>query len=151
MGGYRHHTALSGGALAAFLFTAPLYGHPITIPCIDARAPPHIFSGKLTTVVAPGPPNYESIERGDRRIEAYILELSLPAPLCVENDADGYITPDVPVSRVHVYSINPDILLRRYLDSNVTIVSNHIFGSHTGYHQAPLVAEVHQIQWEGSQ
>lgn len=113
--------------------------------CLDLSDPSKlVFSGLLTQNVFPGPPNYESIEMGDRPSTAFLLDL--PEPVCVSGD--DFISSDEQVSTIHVYSddakANED--LARFADQHVVVVAAEAFGSHTGHHRARLVVEVQSIR-----
>jgi hypothetical protein len=93
-------------------------------------------SGTLTVQIFAGPPNYESIAKGDAEEKALILEL--PKRLCAD---DGeFIEPKTSFDRVHVSSNVPPLLdvLNAAVGRKVT-VRGEAFGAHTGHHRAPLV------------
>lgn len=106
--------------------------------CLDLRKPhaAATVTGILTVRTFAGPPNYESIAKGDAEEKALILEL--PTPACAD---DGeFIDSSKNFDTVHVSSSIPAILntLNAAVGRRVTI-HGEAFGAHTGHHHAPLV------------
>lgn len=100
------------------------------------------LSGALTVQLFAGPPNYESIAKGDAEQQAFILEL--PTRLCAN---DGlFIKPSTRFDRVHVSSSVPALIkvLTASVGRTVT-VRGEAFGSHTGHHHAPLVLLAEEV------
>lgn len=113
-------------------------------PCIDLTKADSkaTLSGRLTIQLFAGPPNYESIARGDAEERAFILEL--PERLCA---TDGtFIGPSTPFDRVHV-SASDDVMLGvlKAAVGNTVTVRGEAFGAHTGHHHAPLVLMADQV------
>ena len=103
-------------------------------------------SGVLTVQLFAGPPNYESIARGDAEERAFIIEL--PRRLCAD---DGeFIRPTILFDRVHVSASDEAILgvLKSAVGRTVT-VRGQAFGAHTGHHHAPLVLMAEQATVAG--
>lgn len=103
-------------------------------------------SGVLTVQLFAGPPNYESIARGDAEERAFVLEL--PRRLCAD---DGeFIRPNTHFDRVHVSASDEAILsvLKAAVGRTVT-VRGEAFGAHTGHHHAPLVLMADQVTVAG--
>lgn len=99
-------------------------------------------SGMLTVHLFSGPPNYESIAKGDAEERTFILEL--PSRLCAD---DGeFIRPNASFDRVHVGASDDVILsvLKAAIGKTVT-VRGEAFGAHTGHHHAPLVLMANQV------
>jgi hypothetical protein len=113
--------------------------------CLDISDQSQLtFTGLLTQAVFPGPPNYESIESGDKAETAYLLDL--PEPICVSGDE--FVSSDKKISTIHVYPSNQqtDGELAKLTDGNVHIVGFEAFGSHTGHHHAPLVVKIKSLK-----
>lgn len=105
----------------------------------DAKA---TVSGELAVQIFAGPPNYESIAKGDAEEKALILEL--PRRLCA-NDGE-FIDGTTKFDRVHVSSRIPALLdvLNAAVGRRVTI-QGEAFGAHTGHHRAPLVPFAEEV------
>ena len=112
--------------------------------CMDLRKPAAkaTVSGELTVQIFAGPPNYESIAKGDAEEKALILEL--PRRLCA-NDGE-FIDGTTKFDRVHVSSRIPALLdvLNAAVGRRVTI-RGEAFGAHTGHHRAPLVLFAEEV------
>ena len=128
------------GMLAACANAATPAG---TAECLDLLKDSRVtVSGRLTTQLFAGPPNFESIAQGDAEERAFILEL--PSRLCA-NDGD-FIEPTESFDRVHLNGAEAAIsaVLNSVVGRNVT-VRGEAFGSHTGHHHAPLVMLVEEV------
>lgn len=104
---------------------------------MDLKSDPDVtVTGILTSRLFAGPPNYESIARGDAEERALILELS--SPTCADDGA--FIASDTSFDRIHISSHVPAILVRlnAAVGRQVT-VHGEAFGGHSGHHRAPLV------------
>jgi hypothetical protein len=73
----------------------------------------HTFTGHLDLELFPGPPNYESTDKGDRADRIFMLTLA--RPVCANDAKDHTITPEIPVTRIHV--VGPDAATRDWLAS----------------------------------
>lgn len=114
-------------------------------PCYDlSKGEPRSLSGKLTYVVYPGPPNYESVQKGDTPEPAYILELA--SAICLQGDED-FADSAIQFSAVHLSSgKETSRQLKPLVNKNVTVKLNDPFAAHTAHHRAPLVAGVTSVQ-----
>lgn len=101
------------------------------------------FTGKLSHVVFPGPPNYESVEAGDSPEPTYLL--SLNEQICVE-DGGQFADPTMMFDTVQLFSTDQTLLadLKKLVGRAVT-VSGSGFAAHTGHHHAPLVLEAESL------
>lgn len=122
-------------------------GYACAAPCYDlAKGEPRSLSGKLTYVVYPGPPNYESVQKGDTPEPTYVLELD--SAICLQGDAN-FANPTVRFSSVHLWSGKETLrLLKSFVNKQVTINLKDPFTAHTGHHHAPLVAWVMSVKLE---
>jgi hypothetical protein len=98
--------------------------------------------GELVTRTFPGPPNYESIEAGDRPETHWLVQLERPA--CVDrdpHDKDG-LNPAVAEIRGIQLVLSPEQYRRHAgrLGQRVT-VSGRLFGAHTAHHKTPVLLE----------
>lgn len=131
-------------ALAAFLAlpasaAAQVDGPRTAAGCIDlsGASPIVAVEGHLTLHHFAGPPNYESIARGDADERAYILELR--DPVCLEDGGD-FADPSERVLFVQVAS-NSDAINRRLRAAvgRRVRVSGEAIPAQTGHHHASLV------------
>jgi hypothetical protein len=107
--------------------------------CIDLSRASSTFSaeGRLTLRHFAGPPNYESIARGDADESAFILELA--ESVCLDDGGD-FADPAERVRFVQV-AANAEAVRRRLRAAvgRRVLVSGEAFAAHTGHHHAPLV------------
>jgi Domain of unknown function (DUF4431) len=107
--------------------------------CIDVSGAKAriVVSGKLTLQLFAGPPNFESIAKGDAEERTFILEL--PRRVCAY-DGDEFADPNERFDRVHVSSSNPAMMrvLKAAVGRQIVAVGE-AFSAHTGHHHAPLV------------
>ena len=122
-------------------------GSAWAIPCYDlSKGEPRSLSGKLTYVVYPGPPNYDSVQKGDTPEPTYILELA--SEICLQGDAD-FADPTVRFNSVHLWSgKETSRQLKSFVNKQVTVNLHDPFAAHTGHHHAPLVAGVTSVKLE---
>src|SRR6185436_8713682 len=68
--------------------------------CLD-YGPTVSLTGKLQSKIFAGPPNYESIKRGDRKERAIIV--TLIAPICTSSsNSDSFDTPEANIRAVQL-------------------------------------------------
>jgi hypothetical protein len=96
------------------------------------------ITGKLERQTYPGPPNYESVEKGDKAETGFYL--SLATPICVNATPDddlNYEQRDVRLVQLNLDDKGFDEL-RPYLGGLIE-VRGTLYAAHTGHHHAPLV------------
>ena len=74
-------------ALWTAVLLAPYAGAARESACLDLEPVVVSVEGTLSAKIFPGPPNYESIEKGDKPIIYWVLEPD--APLCANVDTAG--------------------------------------------------------------
>lgn len=114
--------------------------------CYDlGKGQPASLEGKLTSIIFPGPPNYEDVRTGDTPEPAYVLQL--PHPICLKGDE--FADPQNGFSAVHLVSMpGTQRALRALLNLKVHVDLTQQMAAHTGHHHEPLVAwvkAVHEI------
>ena len=99
------------------------------------------ITGILVRKTFPGPPNYESIAKGDKPETGFYLELA--RPICTVASADSEINQSV--SGVHLVQLVLDQAgydrLRPGL-GHVINVRGKLFAEFTAHHHAPLLLDV---------
>jgi len=105
------------------------------------------LTGTLRSQAFPGPPNYESIKRGDLKETAIILTLT--APTCVTGeDPLGVSGPsETGVRKVQLVVLKTAHwrTIRR-LKGKRAIVTGTLFHAHTGHHRTDVLVEVARIR-----
>ena len=97
------------------------------------------LSGKLVRKVFPGPPSYESVQKGDEAEVVWLVKLD--SPLCVKADI---VQPDLNPEHKNVRLVQlvlDGALLDRAksLRGKYVVASGSLFGAHTGHHRTPLL------------
>jgi hypothetical protein len=108
------------------------------------------LTGTISSRVFAGPPNYESIRRGDRKETAIILTLASPVCTTANDTANSFDVAETDVREVQLVITKPELwkALKRSGRKPV-VVTGTLFHSHTGHHRTQIlifVAELHQKQ-----
>jgi len=108
--------------------------------CLSYEPDTSSLSGALERRTYPGPPNYESVARGDEAETGFYL--SLRRGICVTRNLDEMNEPTAGVRRVQlVLDQRGYERLRPHLGKHVT-VRGTLRHSHTGHHHAELLLTV---------
>lgn len=130
--------------LLALTFAAAL-GTPSAPGCIDGRSgnAPVSFEGRLERRIFAGPPNYDSIRRGDRPEPAYIL--TLDRRICID-DGGQFADLNNRFNQIQLFSGNGRLTarLRAGVGHRVRITSDG-FAANTGHHHASLVVDIRTL------
>ena len=100
------------------------------------------LEGKLTRKTFPGPPNYESVRRGDRP-ETYWL-LNLERPLCVDQDPKNA---DLNGAQKDIRIVQL-VIDRKVYQAHAGLIGTHVvvtgtlFGAISGHHHTPVLLSV---------
>ena len=113
--------------------------------CLE-YGPTVTLTGKVASKVFPGPPNYMSIRKGDRKETAILLTLAVP--ICTNGNDPASI--DVPESGLRdiQLAIAKDqdwASIRRLIGKRATVLGT-LFHSHTGHHRTRVLLDVSQIR-----
>lgn len=103
------------------------------------------LTGKLSSHIFPGPPNYESIKRGDEKERAIILTIA--APICVNGGGDAVDEPENNIRDLQLVITKPPDwqIVERRLGKRVTVVGT-LFHAHTGHHRTKVLIDVTNIR-----
>lgn len=105
------------------------------------------LAGRIKIMTFPGPPNYESVEKGDQPEVAWVLRLG--KPVCVRKGQDNEF--DVAESNVTDIQLvlEPEEFTKwRVLarDRYPVVVTGKLFHAHTGHHHTAVLMEVTNIK-----
>lgn len=111
--------------------------------CLSYEPATVSLHGRLLRRTFPGPPNYESVKRGDKP-ETYWL-LHLDAPICVaasaDNDAESGVTDLQLILTTKEYA-----RFRKFVRRAIRVeVRGTLFHAVTGHHHTPVLLEVTDI------
>jgi len=103
------------------------------------------LTGTLSSHVFPGPPNYESIKRGDQKERAIILTIA--SPICVNGGDDAVDEPEYNIRDLQLVITKPADwkTVERRLGKRVSVVGT-LFHAHTGHHRTKVLIDVTNIQ-----
>jgi hypothetical protein len=104
------------------------------------------LTGILRSQVFAGPPNYESIRRGDRKETAIIL--TLVASTCTTgNDPGGVDVPETGIREMQLVVMKSADwkTIRRRMGKRVTVTGT-LFHSITGHHRTKVLIDVANIR-----
>jgi hypothetical protein len=103
------------------------------------------LTGTLRSHVFPGPPNYESIRRGDRKETAIIL--TLMARACTTGSDPRFDIPETNIREMQLV-VTKDAhweTIHRLMGKRV-IVTGTLFHAHTGHHRRKVIIDVANIR-----
>lgn len=96
--------------------------------------------GRLERRTFPGPPNFESVDSGDRPETGFYL--SLATPFCTVGDEnDPSTTPQDDVQLVQIVLNDQGYALLSPKLGQVVRIRGRLFSAHTGHHHAPVLLE----------
>jgi len=104
------------------------------------------LTGKLSSKVMPGPPNYTSIRQGDQK--ETVLLLTLAKAICTTgNDPAGIDVPETGIRDLQL-AVTKDgdwPTIRRLIGKRVTVTGT-LFHAHTGHHRTKVLLEVAEVR-----
>ena len=105
------------------------------------------LTGRLSSRVFAGPPNYESIKRGDRKETAIILTLAAPACITANDSANTFDVAETDIRAVQLVITTPEHwkALKR-LRSKPVVVTGTLFHAHTGHHRTKILITVAELR-----
>ncbi len=109
------------------------------------------LTGTLTSHVFPGPPNYESIKRGDSKETAIILKLD--ASMCTTDDGlNGFNVSVANIREMQLAIYNDDKKINdqewKVVHERIgkrVVVTGTLYGAHTGHHRTKVLIDVSHI------
>jgi hypothetical protein len=105
-------------------------------------------SGTISKQVVPGPPNYESVRKGDKPETIWIL--TLDKPVCVTGNTDDVNEPEQNVTDLQLLLKQDQFAqLRRMTGRKVhAAASGTLFHGHTAHHRTKVLLDVKEIKQE---
>jgi hypothetical protein len=100
------------------------------------------LSGTLVRKTLPGPPNYESIQKGDRAETSWHVQLA--KPVCVDEDKnDPRLNPAQKDIRSVQLVLTPEMYEKyKSLVGKQVRATGTLFGEHTGHHHTPVLLTI---------
>ena len=118
---------------------------PVCAQCVKYEPSVVTLTGRLSSHLFPGPPNYESIKRGDQKERVIILTIA--APVCVDGGSDAINEPENNIRDLQLVIRKPADwkTVERRLGKRVTVVGT-LFHAHTGHHRTKVLVDVTDIR-----
>ena len=131
--------------LPAFALLIALSASASAQQCLE-YGPTVSLSGKLQLRAFPGPPNYLSIERGDRPETTAIFRLA--TPICTTNKTpDDVDVPETDIRELQLVLSKPsDWKLAKRLLGKPVVISGTLFHSHTAHHRTRVLLDVSELK-----
>ena len=105
------------------------------------------LNGTLSSRVFAGPPNYESVRRGDRKETAIILTLeTATCTTATKTPADTFDVAETAIREVQLVITTPAQwkALKRLRGTPVTVTGT-LFHAHTGHHRTKVLLSVAEL------
>ncbi len=104
------------------------------------------LTGTISSRVFAGPPNYESIKRGDRKETAIILSLASPVCTTANDTANSFDVAETDIREVQLVITKPEHwkALKR-LRGKPVVISGTLFHAHTGHHRTKILITVAEL------
>ena len=110
---------------------------------LDYNSTNNVLSGIVVEKVFPGPPNFESIEGGDKPMRRLILQLDSPVDVPADKKDDmNEAEEDVQEVQLNFSDKYPE---KKGLNGKRVEVTGGIFHSHTGYHCTRILMDVKNL------
>jgi hypothetical protein len=111
-----------------------------TNECISYEPSVVKLTGTLVRKTFPGPPNYESVRKGDRSETYWLLEL--PRPICVDESKEQRDPAQKDVRRIQLVVNEETYKNQKALVGRRVVATGTLFGAITGHHHTPVLLQV---------
>ncbi|MBA2340691.1 MAG: DUF4431 domain-containing protein [Pyrinomonadaceae bacterium] len=112
--------------------------------CLSYEPTVVTLAGRITKHIFPGPPNYESVRRGDAPETTWVLHLA--RPVCIERGQDEIDEREEGVMDLQLALEPAEYTRYRNLLNQVVVVRGKLFHSHTGHHHTKVLLDVNDIK-----
>jgi hypothetical protein len=114
--------------------------------CLSYEPAVVTLSGTLVRKTFPGPPNYESVKKGDRPETSWFVDL--PESVCVNEDR---VDPDLNPKQSGILEIQLVLQPEQYqqrkeMIGRKVVATGTLFGEHTGHHHTPVLLTVRTLE-----
>jgi hypothetical protein len=139
------HSAVLACWLAVFLSAACLGRADGETACLLYEPSVVTLKGTLIRKTFPGPPNYESVRKGDRPETYWLVELA--DPVCVDKDPKD---PDLGPAHNDIRIVQLVVEPKLY-KSHASLIGRHVvatgtlFGAISGHHHTPVLLSVRTL------
>jgi hypothetical protein len=115
--------------------------------CLSYESSGAKLTGKIKRVTFPGPPNYESVKKGDQPEIAWVLRLN--RPVCVKAGQDNeFDVAEGNVTDIQLVLEPWEFTKWRALAQGraPVVVTGKLFHAHTGHHHTAVLMEVTNLK-----
>lgn len=135
--------------LSMFVFLLPFLAHADesgTGKCLSYEPVKVRLSGTIVEKISPGPPEFESIENGDKPETYWVLKLS--KPVCVSGDPNDEVNVETEknVKNMQLVLNSEGYASYKHLITKKVIVEGTLFHAITGHHHTKVLLEVIDIK-----
>jgi len=110
---------------------------------------PVSLNGIIKRHTFPGPPNYESVKKGDEPEQVWVLHLS--SPICVSASSDGDAQSDISDLQLVLVEGQKQYARYRSLLGTRVEVTGKLFQAETGHHHTKVLLTVNGIKRQPTQ
>ncbi|MBI5888458.1 MAG: DUF4431 domain-containing protein [Deltaproteobacteria bacterium] len=103
------------------------------------------LTGTIVEKILPGPPEFESIEKGDRPDTYWILKLIKPACANTNEERDLSFVAETNIKTIQLV-IHGDYTRYEHLVNKKVVAEGTLFHQETGYHRTKVLMEVTDIK-----
>ena len=113
--------------------------------CLKYEAEGTTLTGKVSRVTFPGPPNFESVKKGDAAEVTYVLHLA--TPICVDANAENdFDDAEKDVTDVQLALSSEQVAaVRGALKRGTLTVTGTLFHANTGHHHTAVLMQVDSV------
>jgi len=109
--------------------------------CLSYEPAVVTLSGTVVRKTFPGPPNYESVKKGDRPETSWFLDL--PETVCVnESQTEPNLNPKQNGIHEIQLVLKPEQYQHKGMVGRKVLATGTLFGEHTGHHHTPVLLMV---------
>lgn len=101
-------------------------------------------TGRISKHIFPGPPNFESVRRGDAPETTWVLHLA--RPICIKRGQDETNEAEQGVTDLQLALEPAEYTRYRNLLNQVVVVRGKLFHSHTGHHHTKVLLDVNDMK-----
>lgn len=134
---------MAAALLSALLFS-PFFASAAEKPCLKYEPEVVELHGMVKRVVFPGPPNYESVKKGDEPEPYWVL--FLPKEACVQGDPKNEFNSETEKNVRSLQLMDVDYKKDRSLLGKSVIVKGTLMHSYSGHHHTPVLIQVKSIE-----
>ena len=113
-----------------------------TQTCVSYEPDTVVLKGTIRQHTFPGPPNYESVAKGDRAERVLLLHLA--EPICVSASSEW--EKETGVSDLQLVFINNHSRFGKSLAGRKVAVTGTLYHQHTGHHHTKVLLKVTGIK-----